>query len=84
MIRKKKVSRSIVLDIDGSEGNAFNLIGTATMLGRDCGYSEKEIKEMVDDMKSGEYINLLKILDKNFGSVVVMETNNKEYLEALS
>ena len=50
MIRKKKVSRSIVLDIDGSEGNAFNLIGTATMLGRDCGYSEKEIKEMVDDM----------------------------------
>ena len=54
------------------------------MLGRDCGYSEKEIKEMVDDMKSGDYINLLKILDKNFGSVVVMETNNKEYLEALS
>ena len=46
--------------------------------------SIKSIKEMVDDMKSGDYINLLKILDKNFGSVVVMETNNKEYLEALS
>ena len=68
MIRKKKITETIVIDIDGSEGNAHNIIGTALMLGRDCGYNEEVLKEMVNDMKSGDYINVLTVFNKNFGN----------------
>ena len=82
MIRKKEPTSTIVLDLDGPEGNVFNIIGTATMLGRNCGYKEDDIKTMVEEMKSGDYINALTVFNKNFGSFVVMETTNEEYLEA--
>ena len=84
MIRKKKVTGTTIIDLDGPEGNAHNIIGTAVMLGRDHGYTEEMLKKMVNDMKSGDYINVLTVFNKEFGNFVVMETNNESYLEALS
>ena len=84
MIRKKKVTGTTIIDLDGPEGNAHNIIGTAVMLGRECGYTEEMLKKLVNDMKSGDYINVLTVFNKEFGNFVVMETNNESYLEALS
>ena len=33
-------------------------------------------------MTSGDYINLLKVFDKNFGTFVTLQTSNPEYLDA--
>ena len=84
MIRKKKIASNIIIDIDGPEGNAHNIMGTAVMLGRDHGYSEDRLNEMVNDMKSGDYINLLSLFNEEFGSFIVMETENEAYIEALA
>ena len=35
-------------------------------------------------MKSGDYLNALKVFDDNFGDFVVLQTENAEYLEAFT
>ena len=84
MIRKKKVTGTTIIDLDGPEGNAHNIIGTAVMLGRECGYDDKRLKLMVDAMKMDDYIHLLKTFNGHFGSFIVMETDNEDYISALS
>ena len=84
MIRKRVPKHETIIDLDGPEGNANNIIGTAVMLGRDHGYTEEMLKEMVNDMKSGDYINVLTVFNKHFGSFIVMETDNENYIGALT
>ena len=35
-------------------------------------------------MKSGDYLNVLKVFDDNFGDFVVLPTENAEYLESFA
>ena len=69
------------IDLDSSAGNAFYLLGTAQGLCRDLGLDGNQV---IDEMKSGDYINLLKTFDKYFGSIVTLETSNEEYLQAFN
>ena len=78
-VREKSVEE-LVIDLDGPKGNAFYLLGTAQQFSRDLGLDGNKI---INEMKSGDYINLLKTFDSYFGSYVTLETNNKQYLEAL-
>ena len=39
---------------------------------------------IINEMKSGDYLNALKVFDDNFGNVVVLQTENAEYLEAFA
>ena len=80
MIRKSK-SKSLVLNLDGQDGNAFVLLGIASSL---CKRSNIDSKPILDEMRSSDYTNLVKTFDKYFGSVVVLETNQTELLKALS
>ena len=84
MIRKRVEKHETVIDLDGPEGNAHNIIGTAVMLGRNHGYSEDRIKLMVEAMKMDDYVHLLKTFDGHFGSFVVLETDNEDYIGALT
>ena len=79
VVQKNNV-REYKIDLDGSAGNAFYLLGAAQGLCRDLGLDGNKV---IDEMKSGDYINLVKTFDKYFGSFVTLETNNQEYLEAL-
>ena len=54
-------------NITGPEGNAFALIGTARSVAQQLDWPEKEIKELVDNMMSGSYHNLLAVFNDNFG-----------------
>jgi len=80
VVQKSNV-RNFVIDLDGSAGNAFYLLGSAQGLCKDLGLDGNQV---IEEMKSGDYINLIKTFDKYFGSVVTLETNNKEYLEAFN
>jgi len=68
-IVKKPKQNGITIDLTGPQGNAFYLLGTANNLAKQLGVSGKEIME---EMKSGDYENLVNTFDKYFGSIVTM------------
>ena len=68
-IVKKPKQNGITIDLTGPQGNAFYLLGTAKNLAKQLGLNGLEIME---EMKSGDYENLLQVFDKNFGSIVTL------------
>ena len=70
----------MTIDLDGPNGNAFYLLGTAQLLAKECGLDDNEVTE---EMQSGDYINLIQTMNKYF-PFIIFETNNDEYLEALN
>lgn len=70
MIRQKDHSKPIVIDLTGPEGNAFCLLGYAKRWAADLGLNYDKIRS---DMTSGDYENLVQVMDKNFGSFVIFE-----------
>ena len=64
------------MNFDVSDGNAYYL-GTARNLARQLDMDEDTITE---EMTSGDYMNLVKTMDKYF-PFVVFETENDEYME---
>jgi hypothetical protein len=69
MIKKKPTNRNLEIDLTGPQGNAFFLIGTARNLAKQLG---RDSKEITNRMMSGDYENLLKIFDEEFGSIVTL------------
>jgi len=55
--------------LTGPQGNAFSLLGTAKKLASQLGLDGNQI---MDEMMSGDYENLLQVFDKNFGSIVTL------------
>ena len=78
MIRPTQ-DREFYINLDGPQGNANVLMATAINLANQVGLDgDKNIMEM----RSGDYINLVKIFDKYFGKYVILETTNEELLNA--
>ena len=71
-----------VIDLDGSQGNAFVLLGHASATMKKSGMDKETQDRIVNEMKSGDYINLLRTFEKYFGSVYTLQTSNPEYLDA--
>lgn len=69
MIVEKPKSNGITIDLTGPQGNAFYLLGTAKNLANQLGLNGVEIME---EMKSGDYDNLVNTFDKYFGSFVTL------------
>ena len=63
MIRKKKTTDKIIIDLTGPDGNAYVLMGYAKRLAEELGLDSKSI---VSEMKEGDYENLLSVFDKYF------------------
>ena len=78
MIRPTQ-DREFYINLDGPQGNANVLMATAMNLANQVGLDGDKI---IVEMKSGDYINLVKIFDKYFGKYVVLETTNEELLNA--
>lgn len=72
MIRNKSYS-PLVVDLTGPDGNAFCLMGLAQRLGRKLGMEKSEIEDLLGEMRSGDYENLLKVFDETFGDFVILE-----------
>jgi hypothetical protein len=69
MIKQKPQNNGIEIDLTGPQGNAYSLMGTAANLCKQLGYDSKPV---LDDMKSGDYENLLNVFDTHFGDFVTL------------
>ena len=79
MIRPTK-NREFVINLDGPDGNAMVLMAYAKRFAKDMGYASDEV--ILNNMKSGDYTNLVKTFDKYFGEYVILETRDEELLNA--
>ena len=80
MIRKRVEKLETIINLDGPDGNAFNLIGLAVRIMRDSRMTEEEIAPIVEEMKSSDYKNLVMTFDNYFKGSVILETTNEELL----
>ena len=60
---------NIELDLTGSDGNAFFLLGRAKIFARDLGL---DVNAIIDEMMSGNYENLVGVFDREFGDYVTL------------
>tara|TARA_B110000902_G_C13945027_1_gene451308 strand:- start:441 stop:659 length:219 start_codon:yes stop_codon:yes gene_type:complete len=71
MIREKQQQIGpIIIDLTGPQGNAFFLLGYAKKLAKQL---EIDYNEIIGDMKSGDYENLIQVFENNFGNFVILE-----------
>jgi len=69
MIKEKKQTNGIEIDLTGPQGNAFYLLGTASNLAKQLGLDTDVI---LNEMKSSDYDHLVKTFDKYFGNFVTL------------
>ena len=69
ILEKPQTPRMTTIDLTGPQGNAFFLLGTATRLARQLDLNEYEV---LNEMKSGDYENLLQVFDSYFGDFVIL------------
>ena len=74
----------LVINLDGPDGNVFSLMGAAKGLAFRYGLAGRtpDIEFIMDEMKSGDYVNAIKTFDKYFGEYVILETRDEELLNA--
>ena len=86
MIRYKQSGRERIIDLDGPDGNAFNLLAIASKLLRqheNFNLDDRSQSLILAEMKSNDYNHLVKTFNQYFGSIFVLETTNDELLESL-
>ena len=66
---RSEMSTERTIDLRGPRGNAFFLMGTAKKFARQLGLDDKAI---IEEMKSGDYDNLVKVFDSYFGDYVTL------------
>ena len=69
MIEKK----SMTVDCSGPDGNAFGLLALAEDIGRQMGWSDKELAKCMTEMKSSDYEHLVLTFEKVFGLYVTLK-----------
>jgi hypothetical protein len=69
MIRDR-VDRTAVIDLTGPQGNAFFLLGQAGQYACQLGLDSDQI---ITEMRSGNYENLVAVFDRYFGDYVILE-----------
>ena len=69
MIRDR-VDSTPVIDLTGPQGNAFYLLAQADRYAGQLGLDSNTI---INEMKSGNYENLVQVFDRYFGNHVILE-----------
>ena len=67
---RKKIASNPVVDLTGPDGNAFVLLGMAKGWSKELGLDFAQIQK---EATSGDYENLLQVLDNYFGDLVIFE-----------
>jgi hypothetical protein len=71
--REQLHEQKTVIDLHGPDGNAFVIMATAQYLARQLGWSKEQIDSLLDDMRSGDYMNLIDLFEENFGDYVILK-----------
>ena len=86
MIRYKQTRTQNIIDLDGPDGNAFNLLAIASKLLRqheNFNLDDRSQSLILAEMKSNDYTHLVKTFNQYLGSIFILETTNEELLESL-
>ena len=67
--KENKQVKQIEIDLSGPEGNAFVLIGYAGKWAKQLSLDSQAIQA---EMMSGDYENLLAVMEKYFGDYIIM------------
>jgi len=71
-IKKEDIYQNkITIELDGPTGNAFYILGVAQDLGRQL-FDEQKVEEIMNEMKSGDYDNLMEVFESYFGQYVLI------------
>ena len=70
------------VNLDGPDGNAFVLLGMAQKLSKRNDVN-KTSKEIIDEMKSGDYNHLVGTFNKYFSHLVELQTTKVELTKVL-
>ena len=66
----KNNQTKMVIDLDGPQGNAFNLLGVAQRTGHRLGFAAAHLESIMADMTSSNYDHLISVFDSNFGDYI--------------
>ena len=69
----ERQERRTVIDLTGPDGNAFYLLGFACNLMRDLEFTPEEAEGVMNEMRSSDYENLIRVFDHYFGEFVDLE-----------
>lgn len=70
MTIKNMKNKKPFIDLNGPQGNAFFLLGTAKRYYKEIGKSKEETDKLLEEMTNCDYENLLKVFDREFGKYV--------------
>lgn len=71
----------IIIDLSGPEGNAFSLMGKVKVYGKQLEMEKSEIDAIIDEMKEGDYNDLLDVFENHFGEYVLLQNKPFEWDE---
>ena len=75
----------VEVNLNGPDGNAFALMRKAKYLGGKLDLSKDEIDNIVKEMMSGDYDNLVEVFITNFGQLVrLVKIENGDVVETLN
>lgn len=69
-IKKKLKKDKIKIDLTGPDGNAVVLLGLARLYLKRLNYNFDIIEDIMNEMKSGDYENLVQVFDKYLGEYI--------------
>ena len=69
MLEKKHLT----VDCSGPDGNAFGLLALAENLGRQMGWTDKQLNKCLTEMKSSDYEHLVHTFERAFSFYVTLK-----------
>ena len=69
MLEKK----GITVDCNGPDGNAYGLLALAENLGRQMGWTDKQLAKCLTEMKSSDYEHLVHTFERAFSFYVTLK-----------
>lgn len=82
-IDKDDPNQKHIIDLDGPEGNAWGLMANFSHILKQSKMPEERIDELLQKMRSGDYTNLVCIFNRYLGSVIELQTSQKQLFEAI-
>lgn len=69
MIKSRSEMKTMQIDLQGEQGNAFYLLHLAQSLAKSLKMDDKQI---VSEMQTGDYEHLIQTFDKYFGDFITL------------
>lgn len=80
-VRLSTAASEIVINLDGPDGNVFSLMALAKKLAH---FEGNRVSPIIAEMSSKGYENAIRVFDKEFGHIVILETSDQSLIDILN